>query len=176
MIITSIPDYDPAARNGKEPQNSSHAPDEWLTIAEAARRLAIDPKQVHRYAAKLGEADKRLDMSGHVLLRLGAIVTLREKGLAGRRAIAAPDEALPALREDMSGHVPSAITFGLVMGLLATLEEKEARIRELNETLAHEREVTQTMLKALPPATEHTSTTPEQTSNKRSWWAWWRRS
>ena len=52
--------------------------DEFLTVAEAARRMKIDPKQVRRYAGKLRTQDRT--PLGHVPLRvrLSALIALRD--------------------------------------------------------------------------------------------------
>ena len=52
--------------------------DDLLTVAEAARRMKIDPKQVRRYAGKLRTQDRT--PTGHVPLRvrLSALIALRD--------------------------------------------------------------------------------------------------
>ena len=52
--------------------------DDLLTVAEAARRMRIDPKQVRRYAGKLRTQDRT--PTGHVPLRvrLSALIALRD--------------------------------------------------------------------------------------------------
>lgn len=61
--------------------------EEMLTVAETARQLGIDPKQVRRYAEKLTGQDRTA--SGHVPLRV------RLSAIAALRPSASPSEDAP---------------------------------------------------------------------------------
>lgn len=69
---------------------------EWLTVAEAARRLNIDAKQVRRYAGRLSEADRTPAGQVPLRVRLASLLAQREAGGS------APKTSTKA--EDRTGH------------------------------------------------------------------------
>ena len=52
--------------------------DDLLTVAEAARRMRIDPKQVRRYAGKLRTQDRTPLGQSPLRVRLSALIALRD--------------------------------------------------------------------------------------------------
>ncbi len=58
-------------------------PEPLLTVAHAARRLGVDPKQVRRYADKLTGQDRTPVGQSPVRVRLSAVQALRDGAKAG---------------------------------------------------------------------------------------------
>ena len=53
--------------------------DEWLTLAEVARRLGIHERQARRYANRLDEADRTVSGQKPLRVRVSAIQALRDR-------------------------------------------------------------------------------------------------
>ena len=146
---------------------SDELQDELLTVAEAARRMKIDPKQVRRYAGKLRTQDRT--PIGHVPLRvrLSALIALRDdpiredssrkdigqdkdrtQGRTGQDAPAEEDAGAASL-----GTVPAV----LYQHRIADLEARNAELRADKERLYGLLETAQAnlareqALRSLPP-------------------------
>jgi len=126
--------------------------EEFATIAEAARRLGVDARQVRRYLLRLSPTDKGQDSQrthkGHpiLLVRVSAVEALR----AASAEHETPKDTGNGQSTDRTGHatdtsvgtvVEAAPTAGQLVPLFQRLlSEKDARISELTTALEHERE------------------------------------
>lgn len=102
---------------------------EWVTIAEAARRLEIDPRQVRRYADKLrGTQDRTPSDTSPVRVRMRAIEALRN----GFSVKLSTEDTLSGQGQDRTGHRAGRSP---LPDYAALLSEKDARIADLQEQL-----------------------------------------
>ena len=114
---------------------------EWLTVAEAAHRMDIAPRQARRYAAKL-RPDQRQEDPPPLRVLFSAILETKDKG----RDSVPPHEDTPRDRDrdSVPGMALSVVREGffdqIVAAQAALLKEKDERIADLQSALDHARE------------------------------------
>ena len=162
---------------------SDELQDKLLTVAEAARRMKIDPKQVRRYAGKLRTQDRT--PIGHVPLRvrLSALIALRDapihdgvsQNYMGQDKDRIPGRTGQDTPQEEAEGTPGGETVQAVLGTvpaalyqhrIADLEARNAELRTDKERLFGLLETAQAnlareqALRSLPaPANEVTETT-----------------
>lgn len=127
---------------------------EFVTVAEAARALGIAPRQVRRYAAKLGHGDRQEGGQGQgqtgdcppLRVRFSAILSLRNQGQAGGmgrgQAEDRPQDTVPSsvsrtLDADREMLVRLEVQND---ALIARLADRDAEIARLATALTREQE------------------------------------
>ena len=141
--------------------------DEFLTVAEAARRMKIDPKQVRRYAGKLRTQDRT--PLGHVPLRvrLSALIALRDDPIregGSQKDIGQDKDRTPGrtgqdtpTEEDAGAGSLGTVPAVLYQHRIADLEARNAELRADKERLYGLLETAQAnlareqALRSLPP-------------------------
>ena len=130
----------------------SEPADEFVTVAEAARRLGIDPRQVRRYLPRLSPKDTAEDTQrthkgqSVVLIRLSAVEVLRKNGLSSPNAPktqGTTDRTYQRTGQDTAkdtGNVLSDSEHTDYAVAVAQVEELRARVGDLSSALEHERE------------------------------------
>ena len=123
---------------------------EFVNIAEAARQLGIDPRQVRRYLPRLAPTDKATDTQRThkgrpvVLVRLSAVEALRD---AGRERETATDTGNG--QDRTSQRTGQDTSDALLAELRARLQDREAEVVYLREALCREQETARAALSDL---------------------------
>lgn len=152
---------------------SSPDGEEWLTVAEAARALSIDPRQVRRYAARLQPTDRTQDRTGPLRVRLPAVEALR-RDKNGRKDTG-QDTVLLSEREARTLAALEAVYRARIDELQAHM----ADLRQFNARLQAENEELRRLLPAAPEAAGTGKDTGQDTppsvppTRRRPWWKWW---
>ena len=142
---------------------SDELQDELLTVAEAARRMKIDPKQVRRYAGKLRTQDRTPIGQVPLRVRLTALIALRDTPVCEDRSRKDKDRTQGGTGQDTPteedagtaalGTVPAV----LYQHRIADLEARNAELRADKERLYGLLETAQAnlareqALRSLPP-------------------------
>lgn len=117
-------------------------PDEWVTVAECARRLGIDQKQVRRYAGRLADTDRTPADTSPMSVRLSAVVSIRkrstEREISRRSPVNRPpdtDRTLADSQQDMSAQNVRETLAALQAQYEHQLADKSADIAFLRQEL-----------------------------------------
>jgi len=165
LSISSIPDYDDVQRNGKHPpeKDSSRAPDEWVTMEEAAKRLGVSERTI-RTRAQQGKIERKKD-GVRVLVRV---------------------EVLPETSGEFpanSGSLPEALEAELRTQIADLKADKERLHQTVERHQQAEGEMRRLMLadKAeLVELRQRLAIAPPEDKKpepeiRRPWWQWWRK-
>ena len=153
-------------KNGLHPTIDT---DEWLTIAEAARRLGLDPTQVRRDSRRLDSKDRTGQDTSPMRLSLSALIALREEKTKDRTKTGTGQDK----RQDTEETVPSEVDF-----LREQLREKDRQIAAHQQAEAELRRLMLTDKAELAELRQKAALPPVQEAypeRRRSWWGWWRR-
>jgi ParB-like chromosome segregation protein Spo0J len=110
--------------------------DEWLTIAQAARRLGVSDRTGRRYAARLADSDRQQADSGPVRVRLSALAA----ALKASPASGNPDTLAVPVADSLADN---AGTGGGQMADSRLFEQMQADIAFLRSALEREQGNTQ---------------------------------
>jgi hypothetical protein len=139
--------------------------EELVTVAEAARALGIDARQVRRYAAGLGHSDRTPAGQSPVRVRVSAVAQARDSRTNRGRS------------EPPPGRTPAGQDSDIVTVLRAEVDELRGQLRRMEERYDAERaareqadgEYRRLLLRAMPAIPAAPDDTPEEPA-PRAWW------
>jgi len=126
----------------------SNTPDEFVTVAEAARRLGISDRQALRYVRRVSDADRQESEGSPTRVRLAAVITLRGERQSVRPASIDMSDAGPTHDGHTSDAAPT-MSDTLIEQLQARLRDKEAENARLWSALEREQETARAALREL---------------------------
>lgn len=136
----------------------SEAPEEWLTIAQAAKRLGMAERQARRWAAKLVDGDRTLDRTvtgrPRTLIRFSALAEMERERTSVADTDRTPGKTDRTSDRTVTGLGEPQATLPAV-AYQRVMSEQAARIGELTTALEHEREQSRRMTEALQLAQEN---------------------
>ena len=119
----------------------SNAEEEFVTVAEAARQMGVDARQVRRYLPRLSATDTAEDTQRThkgqpiVLVRVSALQSLRGNGSPANHEEKSKDSGNGQDRTHQ--RTGQDVSFAVAV---AQVEELRARVADLSAALEHERE------------------------------------
>lgn len=160
--------------------------DDLVPVAVAARQLGIAPRQVRRYAEKLGDRDRTPRDMSPLRVRVSSVRVLMEQ--APRRPKRAQDtsrdieDKVGTMTRDALGTVPRDNRDTEVLRLQAELDRKDLQLQAAERELAAVRRERDTLegyvsdlRRLLPPAPEEQDTTRRASARRRPWWPFGRK-
>lgn len=122
-------------------EGPAQAPEPLLTVAHAARRLGVDPKQVRRYADKLTRQDRTPIGQSPVRVRLSAVQALRDGAKLEAEARKDSGQDTSGQGQDTSaesvlpGHSPGLLPALVYQQRIADLETMNSELKADKERL-----------------------------------------
>ncbi|HLK58855.1 MAG TPA: hypothetical protein VKU00_19940 [Chthonomonadaceae bacterium] len=103
------------------------APEEWVTIREAARRLSLSERQVRRLAQRLPDADRRVVEGSPACVRFSALLDRRRPDIQASASTKEPDTGPSSVRPE-SGVVSDQQATDLLEQLRSEVAFLRARL------------------------------------------------